>query len=29
MSIIGVAIWLAYRIGGKSVSSREAAPVSN
>ncbi len=29
MAIIGVAIWLAYRIGGRSVSSREAAPVSN
>ena len=28
MAIIGVAIWLAYRIGGRSVSSREAAPVS-
>jgi iron(III) transport system permease protein len=29
MAIIGVAIWLAYRIGGRSVSAREAAPVSN
>jgi len=29
MAIIGVAIWLAYRIGGRSVSSREATPVSN
>jgi iron(III) transport system permease protein len=29
MAIIGVAIWLAYRIGGRSMSSREAAPVSN
>jgi iron(III) transport system permease protein len=29
MAIIGVAIWLAYRIGGRSISSREAAPVSN
>jgi iron(III) transport system permease protein len=29
MAIIGVAISLAYRIGGRSVSSREAAPVSN
>jgi iron(III) transport system permease protein len=29
MAIIGAAIWLAYRIGGRSVSSREAAPVSN
>jgi iron(III) transport system permease protein len=29
MAIIGIAIWLAYRIGGRSVSSREAAPVSN
>jgi len=29
MAIIGVAIWLAYRIGGRSVSSREASPVSN
>jgi iron(III) transport system permease protein len=28
MVIIGVAIWLAYRIGGRSVSSREAAPVN-
>jgi len=28
MAIIGVAIWLAYRIGGRSVSSREAAPVN-
>jgi len=28
MAIIGVAIWLAYRIGGRSVSSREAAPIS-
>ena len=29
MAIIGVAIWLAYRVGGRSVSAREAAPVSN
>jgi iron(III) transport system permease protein len=29
MAIIGVAIWLAYRIGGRSMSAREAAPVSN
>src|SRR5438477_3854259 len=29
MVIIGVAIWLAYRVGGRSVSAREAAPVSN
>jgi iron(III) transport system permease protein len=29
MAIIGIAIWLAYRIGGRSVSSREAAPISN
>ena len=28
MVIIGVAIALAYRIGGRSVSSREAAPIS-
>jgi len=28
MVIIGVAILLAYRIGGRSVSAREAAPVS-
>jgi iron(III) transport system permease protein len=28
MAIIGAAIWLAYRIGGRSVSAREAAPVS-
>ena len=28
MVIIGVAIWLAYRVGGRSISSRaEAAPV--
>ena len=28
MGIIGVAIWLAYRVGGRSISSRtEAAPV--
>jgi hypothetical protein len=26
--IIGVAILLAYRLGGRSISSREAAPVS-
>jgi iron(III) transport system permease protein len=29
MAIIGAAIWLAYRIGGRSVSAREATPVSN
>jgi iron(III) transport system permease protein len=29
MAIIGVAILLAYRIGGRSISSREAVPVSN
>ena len=29
MAIIGAAIWLAYRIGGRSVSAREPAPVSN
>ncbi len=29
MAIIGAAIWLAYRIGGRSVSAREAVPVSN
>ncbi|HEY7662396.1 MAG TPA: ABC transporter permease subunit, partial [Xanthobacteraceae bacterium] len=29
MAIIGIAILLAYRIGGRSMTSREAAPVSN
>ncbi len=28
MAIIGAAIWLAYRLGGRSITSRnEAAPV--
>jgi hypothetical protein len=30
MAIIGAAIWLAYRLGGRGVTSRnEAAPVHN
>ena len=27
MFIIGAAIWLAYRLGGRSIASRGAAPV--